>query len=211
MDVIDAISGQDVLALNGNVDANLGSKGAWKDSNPNDRGRRGVASIADAEDVQAREFYVHTMQVADYFGADRALPDPPKRVTKAEGSKLLRNKVCLGASRLDPAVEARASDETGVGGKAIVVALGLDSRGRAWSGRLIRGIVGGEADVRTGVAVHSGGLGYTGGDECGRCRSSAVSEVCRASSVGRMWDGARRLFIRPLSYSVLNTCVFYCL
>ena len=51
MDVVDAVSGQDVLAVNRDVDANLGSEGAGKDSDPQDSGRGRVVSVADADGV----------------------------------------------------------------------------------------------------------------------------------------------------------------
>ena len=129
VDVIDAFSRQDVLALNGDVDASLSGEGAGKDSNPKDSGRGRVASVADAKGVQARPLYPYVVQVASNLGADIELPDILERVSEAKRSKLLRSKVCLGAPRFDPGVAARAGDEKGFGVKAGVDVLGLDREG----------------------------------------------------------------------------------
>jgi len=140
VDVIDAMSRQDVLAMNGDVDANLMSEGAGKDSNPEDSGRGRVASVADAEGVQARPLYPHVVQVANHLLNDLVLSDIMEGVVaKTERRKLLWSKICLGALRFDPNVTARARDETGFGGKAIVEAPGLDSRGRVRSVAVIGG------------------------------------------------------------------------
>jgi hypothetical protein len=76
--------------------------------------------------VQARTLYTHVVQVANHLRADLLLPEIFERVAKAERSKLFRSKVCLRSPRLDPGVDARASDETRFGAKAIVKVLGLD-------------------------------------------------------------------------------------
>lgn len=115
-----------------------------------------LPKIGDADGVQARTLHPLVVQVANHLGADLVLPGILERVAKTERSKLLWSEVCLGASRLDPGVDARARDETGFRAKSIVEVLGLDRRGRVWSGRLVRDAVAREDDAK-GVAVHGGG------------------------------------------------------
>ena len=152
------MSGKDTLALSCDLDALLGREGARDNSHPYDNGRGRLASVPHANWVQTRPLHSIGVQIANHGGTDRGLPDLSERV-QANRARLLGKKVCFGARRLEPDVGARASDQRGLRGYAIVEVLGLDRRRRVRSSRnCVRG-------RRTGVigCSHSN----TSGDNTG--------------------------------------------
>ena len=155
VDIIDTMSRKDTLALSRDHNAILCREGARDDSHPYDSGRGRFISISHANWVQTRTLHPLRVQICNYSGTDRSLPNLSERV-QADRTRHLGKKVCFGACGLNPDICARASNQNGLRGQAVVEVLGLDRRRRVRSS-LNRG--------RDSVARQAGGkrVGVVGG------------------------------------------------
>jgi hypothetical protein len=122
---VNIVSGKDTLAVSRDLDALLGREGARDNSHPYDNGRGRLASVPHANWVQTRPLHPLGVQISNHGGTDRGLPNLLERV-QAGRARLLGKKVCFRACRLEPDIEAGASDQRGLRGYAVVEVLGLD-------------------------------------------------------------------------------------
>lgn len=115
VDVVHLVSGKDALAMNSDLDAILGREGARDNSDPYDSGTGNLVIVTYTYWVYTRPLHPLGIQIFEYGGTNRGLPDVSERV-RAQRIKLLGDKVCFGARRLDPDVGAGTSDQTGARG-----------------------------------------------------------------------------------------------
>lgn len=126
------------LALNSGLNAILGSKGAWDYPDPDDKGRRLLASFTNTDGVETGALHPHFVEIVTHSATERGLPVCFERV-QASGLTFLGHEVRLRTLRLDPEVVTRARNQDELRVYPVVEILALDGRGYEWGSGSIAG------------------------------------------------------------------------